>query len=632
MFPRHLRHGNEQRRAVLLRVQVHAAALYGLQHHGDGLREGHQIDDERFGIFAHHLAQLLQLIVFALVRDAQRFDRPGGGPEREIFHVIVLHAGEAFFHLRSQPVQIDQAAELLLCRTVGGGWSFAAVRLATGAAGSSHRTGRSAVQMDRFVKARTMVLPFDSSADIAKMEASVDRCGKQVANQQADKTRWQERFRQSLRSRNALRKEIVQSELATVLKGILTGKDAEIEALQATLYKEHVLQMSFTYAQENKLWHNIMVLSGDIIQQNYLLLRSMDRLDNVTYDKLKRLVKLNQRQRGVTFFDDDCQQQDRNNIDLSSNSLDDIANLSDCSEDAVDFPPDGEDEDGSTMLSVVGGAAGGAMKRSKLNDGSESEPETCSLQGDSANEDTATDRNIFKKPKMVSRTMSFKTTSSVGGGILSRPPISRRTPTKQAKATGKTTATTTATVSHRLKVPRLVVSQAMMDSLSKKKVPQSPSGDIADKNKLNVSDDSSGIGSIANSTFDICGSKDSETESLFSNVLVESNVDPQVLDKVLRRASMKGGKMTLSVSKENRKKSPKRIGKSPRTVNRSTSRTNSSASSVINRYRMMKAKDGQASTSGGTSAALPKPRAANNNFDSDSDRNRHNRLMGIVKK
>uniref|UniRef100_A0A182I6D3 Uncharacterized protein n=1 Tax=Anopheles arabiensis TaxID=7173 RepID=A0A182I6D3_ANOAR len=470
--------------------------------------------------------------------------------------------------------------------------------------------------------------------DIAKMEASVDRCGKQVANQQADKTRWQERFRQSLRSRNALRKEIAQSELATVLKGILTGKDAEIEALQATLYKEHVLQMSFTYAQENKLWHNIMVLSGDIIQQNYLLLRSMDRLDNVTYDKLKRLVKLNQRQRGVTFFDDDCKQQDRNDIDLSSNSLDDIANLSDCSEDAVDFPPDGEDGDGSTMLSVVGGAAGGAMKRSKLNDGSESEPETCSLQGDSAKEDTATDRNIFKKPKMVSRTMSFKTTSLAGGGILSRPPISRRTPTKQAKAMGKTTATTTttATVSHRLKVPRLVVSQAMMDSLSKKKVPQSPSGDIADKNKLNVSDDSSGIGSIANSTFDICSNKDSETESLFSNVLVESNVDPQVLDKVLRRASMKGGKMTLSVSKENRKKSPKRIGKSPRTVNRSTSRTNSSASSVINRYRMMKAKDGQASTSGGTSAALPKPRAANNNFDSDSDRNRHNRLMGIVKK
>uniref|UniRef100_A0A182SE11 Uncharacterized protein n=1 Tax=Anopheles maculatus TaxID=74869 RepID=A0A182SE11_9DIPT len=187
-----------------------------------------------------------------------------------------------------------------------------------------------------------------------------------------------------------------------------------------------------------------------------------------------------------------------------------------------------------------------------------------------------------------------------------------------------------------------------------------------DENKSSdTSDESNGIGNIANSTFDIATAKDSETESLFSNVLVESNVDPHVLDKgemqknqqinedseltnrgrrffsvtVLRRASMKGGKMTLSVSKENRKKSPKRIGKSPRSVNRTNNRTNASASSVINRYRMMKAKDTAGSSSGGSSSSVatskPLPsamRTANNNFESDSDRNRHNRLMGIIKK
>uniref|UniRef100_A0A182PIW1 Kinesin motor domain-containing protein n=1 Tax=Anopheles epiroticus TaxID=199890 RepID=A0A182PIW1_9DIPT len=488
----------------------------------------------------------------------------------------------------------------------------------------------------------TRIVTLDGShldEDIAKMEASIDRCSKQVASQQADKSRWQERFRHALRNRNVLREEILQSELAIVLKGYLKGKDAEIETAKSTLCKEHVLQMSFTYYQENKLLQNIMMLSGDIIQQNYLLLRSMDRLDNVMLDKLKRLVKLNQRQRGVTFFDDDCQLDRQNEIDLSSGSIDDIANLSDCSEDAVDFPS----ADGSN-LSITGG---GAMKRAKLNDGSsESESEQCLLlQGESGTEENgaAPEGNVFKKPKMVSRTLSFKTTTA--GGATRSTTISRRTPTKQSK-----TAAVIAAATQRLKVPRLVVSKAMMDSAastaaSRKKVAQSPSASsvATDENKLNVSDESvaAGIGSIANSTFDIGSGKDLETESLFSNVLVESNVDPQVLDKVLRRASMKGSKMTLSVSKENRKKSPKRIGKSPRSVNRTNSRTNASASSVINRYRKLKAKDvvvGSASGGGtsGSSALLSKPMTAraatNNNFDSDSDRNRHNRLMGIIKK
>ncbi|XP_052893601.1 kinesin-like protein KIF18A [Anopheles moucheti] len=453
--------------------------------------------------------------------------------------------------------------------------------------------------------------------DIAKLEASIDRCGKQVANQQVDKSRWRERLRHARRNRNALREEVMQSELATVLKGYLSGKEAEIEAVTSTLWKDHVLQMSFTYDQENKLWQNIMLLSGDIIQQNYLLLRSMDRLDNITVEKLKRLVKLNQRQRGVTFFDDDCQQ-DRNDIDLSTNSLDDIANLSDCSEDAVDFPP----ENVTTLTS----ATGGTNKRAKLNDGSESESEPYSTVRDSETE-SSVDRNVFKKPKTVSRTISFKSTTA--GGVT-RPTMSRRTPTKQSKPTAGLGA------SQRLKVPRLVVNNGLGTSAPVRKKMPTP-GTSQDENKSDTSDESNGIGNIANSTFDIVSVKDSETDSLFSNVLVESNVDPHVLDKVLRRASMKGGKMTLSVSKENRKKSPKRIGKSPRSVNRTNNRTNASASSVINRYRMMKAKDttGSASGSSSSSSVASKPptvRTANNNFESDSDRNRHNRLMGIVKK
>uniref|UniRef100_A0A4Y0BIE7 Kinesin motor domain-containing protein n=1 Tax=Anopheles funestus TaxID=62324 RepID=A0A4Y0BIE7_ANOFN len=476
------------------------------------------------------------------------------------------------------------------------------------------------VKLKEQAEAIARVVTLDGShlnEDIAKLEASIDRCGKQVANQQSDKSRWRDRLRQTRRLRNTIREEVMRSELAIVLKGYLRGKEAEIEAVTATLWKDHVLQMSFTYDQENKLWQNIMMLSGDIIQQNYLLLRSMDRLDNITLDKLKRLVKLNQRQRGVTFFDDDCQQE-RNDIDLSTNSLDDIANLSDCSEDAVDFPPDN-----AATLAI--GVGGGTNKRAKLNDGSESESEPYSTTHDS---ESSVDRNVFKKPKTVSRAISFKTLTA---GVVGRPPISRRTPTKQTKPTA------TAAASQRLKVPRLVVNNGLGASAPVRKRMLPATGQ--DQNKSDSSDDSNGIGNIANSTFDIVTAKDTEAESLFSNVLVESNVPANVLDKVLRRASIKGAKLAVSVSKENRKKSPKRIGKSPRTVNRTNNRTNASASSVINRYRMMKAKDDSTGTSSGSSGSssslapkVPTVRTANNNFESDSDRNRHNRLMGIVKK
>uniref|UniRef100_A0AAG5DAE3 Kinesin motor domain-containing protein n=1 Tax=Anopheles atroparvus TaxID=41427 RepID=A0AAG5DAE3_ANOAO len=475
-----------------------------------------------------------------------------------------------------------------------------------------------------------------TNVDIAKIEASIDRCGKQVASQQGEKNRWLERLQQAQRNRNTIRQEALQSDLSSVLKGYLSGKDAEIAAAKAALSKDHVLQISFTYSQENKLWHNIMELSGEIIQNNYLLLRSMDRVDNVVLEKLKRLVKLNHRQRGVTFVDDEYQQELRDETNLTDNSIDDIANLSDCSEDAVDFPTTAAN--GTTVSLDVGGG----NKRTKIAEESESEAENESGRPALFKSVDSADRSVFKKPKIVSRTLSFKATT-VGAGIT-RATMSRRTPTK----TGHGGSMKTTTTSQRLKAPRLVVTDTMpgssIGSAASKQLPGASGSSSSHLEKgedtSDTSDEHIGVGNIANSTFDIGSSKDDDTDSPFSNVLVESNVDPQVLDKVLRRASMKN-KMTLSVTKENRKKSPKRIGKSPRSINRSGSRANASATSVINRYHMMKGKAGgfasgssSSSSSSSTAKATGKAtvtRFANNNLENDSDRNRHNRLMGIKK-
>uniref|UniRef100_A0A182FFJ4 Uncharacterized protein n=1 Tax=Anopheles albimanus TaxID=7167 RepID=A0A182FFJ4_ANOAL len=539
--------------------------------------------------------------------------------------------------------------------------------------------------------------------DIAKMDASIDRYAKQIAAQQNEMKRWLDRYRQAMRQLNALRDEVAQSEMVTLLKSYLAGKESEIQAAKAVLKAQHMAQCITTYGEQNKQWQAIMQLASEIVQQNYLLLRGIDRLDNVTLEKMRKLVKLNQRQRGVTFFDDDNQQggalqrSELLNGSGSDNSIEDIANLSECSEDAVD------------LATLDGTANGISYKRTlKRQDESESETEPLELgagatsKGDRRQEEQG---NVFKKPKHVNRALVFKPITVP----TTRTAIMRKTPTKAKPLVQQ----------QRHKVPKLLVTEAPGGILRKGgRLLRKPLPAVGDRGEdgSDTSEELLPIGGGGdgcdnpNSTFSIDPSGGSkELDSMFSNVLVESNVDADILDKVLRRASMKG-KVTLSVNKENRKKSPKRIGKSPRTMKTggrsesqlalctvpmlaictvspkakakakqtksdedifdlssipsSTTKTaNSSATAVINRYRMMKGKDVAAgvkslapastsgsggssttTTSGATGHTLPVgPKVgpiarlggagtqSNNNLENDNDRNRHIRLMGIKK-
>ncbi|XP_050091106.1 kinesin-like protein KIF18A [Anopheles aquasalis] len=480
------------------------------------------------------------------------------------------------------------------------------------------------------------------SEDIAKMDASIDRYAKQIATQQSEMKRWLDRYRQAMRQLNSVRDEVKQSEMATLLQSYLVGKESEIQAAKAALKAQHMAQCITTYGEQNKQWQAIMQLASEIVQQNYLLLRGIDRLDNVTLEKMRKLVKLNQRQRGVTFFDDDNQQGDLLNTSGSDNSIEDIANLSECSEDAVD------------LATLEGAANGTSYKRTIQRQGeseSETEPQepeegTTSKGGRQQEEQV----NVFKKPKHVNRALVFKPITVPS----TRTTVMRKTPTK-AKALVQQ--------QQRIKVPKLLVTEApggilrKGGRLLKKQLPSvgDRAGDGSDTSEELLPIGGGGDGcDNPNSTFCIDTASGKETDSVFSNVLVESNVDAEILDKVLRRASMKG-KVTLSVAKENRKKSPKRIGKSPRPL-KTVARTNSSATAVINRYRMMKGKDtagikslAAASTSSSSAAttatahALPVgPKVGpvarlggangnNNNLENDNDRNRHIRLMGIKK-
>ncbi|KAL9700671.1 hypothetical protein quinque_004112 [Culex quinquefasciatus] len=148
--------------------------------------------------------------------------------------------------------------------------------------------------------------------------------------------RWAKRYRDALRSVEALRSEVNSSELAPLLSFHMTARASEIDAAKSHLKKSHMMKINIIYIDENRQWEKIMQLSAEIIQQNYLLLRSMGRLDNVMLEKMERLVKLDHCQRGVKFTDDDDQGELMKEVNITDTSIEEITNLSDCYDGGAD--------------------------------------------------------------------------------------------------------------------------------------------------------------------------------------------------------------------------------------------------------------------------------------------------------
>ncbi|XP_055619171.1 kinesin-like protein KIF18A [Toxorhynchites rutilus septentrionalis] len=416
--------------------------------------------------------------------------------------------------------------------------------------------------------------------NIARLQASIDRYSKQITQQREEMHRWAKRYKAAIKSIATLKAEVNSTPLVGFLKYQLEAKDAELNEAKSHHKKSHVMKINMIYVDENKQWEKITTLSADIIQQNYLLLRSMGRLDNIILEKMEKLVRLDQCQRGVKFSEDDDQSELMKEVNITDTSIEKITNLSDCV-DTLDWNGEMETEC--------------ALKRLKSDD--ESESETVSkMQTDEPNVVE------FKKPKAL-RPLNFKAQS-----LSVKTTVTRKTPTKSQKTT---------TIAQ-FKVPKLLVSGSTKMSCAKKLQKFSSSSSSTDTSDLSDGPDEGTAN--GNNTFCIDSSKDSAS-SLFSNVLVESNVDPKVLNKVLRRASTKGNvisKVTLTLNKENRKFSPKRVGKSPRPLTRTNSRSHTTATSLINRYRMMKA----GAIAGPSSTAGPSSGGLKSAYNSDNERKR----------
>lgn len=102
-----------------------------------------------------------------------------------------------------------------------------------------------------------------------------------------------------------LKLEIKNAGLEKDLEEYLKNKEQEVENDKLQLKLDHMSKINNEYKIESEISSNIMINACEIIQEDFLLIRSLGELDNGTLDKYQKLVKMLQGQRSVKFADDE---------------------------------------------------------------------------------------------------------------------------------------------------------------------------------------------------------------------------------------------------------------------------------------------------------------------------------------
>lgn len=143
--------------------------------------------------------------------------------------------------------------------------------------------------------------------DLSRLEASIEKYSKEASRiRNEDSSRWIKRFKEAGRDLDILKREIAEQGMSTALDVYLQKKTVELENAKLHLKTVHVHKINSVYQNELDNWNKVVIQAAEIIQQNFLLLRSMGELDNGMLDKLQRLGKLLQGERSVKFVEMDA--------------------------------------------------------------------------------------------------------------------------------------------------------------------------------------------------------------------------------------------------------------------------------------------------------------------------------------
>lgn len=162
-----------------------------------------------------------------------------------------------------------------------------------------------------------------------------------------------------------------------MLEHYLQKKNSELENSKLVMKSAHVNKINSVYQMEMDNWNKIGLKATEIIQENFLLLRSMGELDNEMFEKLQTLGKLLQGQRNVKFADDE-------HVDVLTANIPETA---DCLTFHISDLSDYSDETAQSPLSV----------KKRANDESEFEKDSKKSKNSSA----ATDTFQFLRPKAL---------------------------------------------------------------------------------------------------------------------------------------------------------------------------------------------------------------------------------------
>ena len=146
-----------------------------------------------------------------------------------------------------------------------------------------------------------------------------------------ERNMWDGHFKTAQKTLAKLKEEIHHGELASYLNIYLEKKDMELENEKSFIKITHVNKVNYICEQEMDNWKHAMLLSSNIIQECYLLLRGFDNLDVEIEEKLECLVKLYQGLRSVKFVGI----QTTPIVDENGEPLENILNLSDFEEKTV---------------------------------------------------------------------------------------------------------------------------------------------------------------------------------------------------------------------------------------------------------------------------------------------------------
>ena len=108
-----------------------------------------------------------------------------------------------------------------------------------------------------------------------------------------------------MRALEDVKAEIKAANLYDELEIYLQKKDAEAENAKLALKIDHMNIVNNEYKVETETLANIIASCCEVIQDDFLLLRSMRELDNATLEKYQKIVKLLQGQRTVKFAEND---------------------------------------------------------------------------------------------------------------------------------------------------------------------------------------------------------------------------------------------------------------------------------------------------------------------------------------